>query len=458
VSFASRETRAGASAEPRPRNLTAIVGATLHDGTGRPPIPDSSILIGNGRILNVSRRAEQPLADGTRVIDASGMFVVPGLIDAHVHVGELPHNRFDVDDPEELCDRFLRWFPRHGITTVRDTGSPALDDSLFRLKAGRPEWPRLYCSGPDLDGPPGGPWPGLRVVERPADARAQVAELAESGADFVKIYVWMAPDVLRAVVEEAHGRGLRVAAHVGHVVTVERATRIGVDAFEHVRVGPELLDDEQMQRLLSLPPRRHDHLTSFRPWRFADPASPAAERLIALLAERGAFLTPTLVLSKAILSGNDPDLARAPGVSEMDGAIRRRWEASAYSGDYTDEDWRWAPTEFARQLEFVGLAHRHGVRIAAGTDTPNPFIAPGFSLHQELGLLVRAGLTPMQAINAATQQAARLLNVESEIGTVEKGKRADLVVVNRNPASDITALEDIDLVMKDGITIVPSAR
>ena len=163
------------------------------------------ILIGRGRILNVSRRAEQPIAAGTHVIDASGRFVLPGLIDAHVHVGELPHNRFGVDDPEDLSDRFQRWFTSHGIVTVRDTGSPALDDSLRRLKAGRPEWPRIHSSGPNLDGPPGGPWRGLRVIDRPTDARAQVADLAESGADFVKVYVWMGPEVLRAVVEEAQG-------------------------------------------------------------------------------------------------------------------------------------------------------------------------------------------------------------------------------------------------------------
>ena len=235
-------------------------------------------------------------------------------------------------------------------------------------------------------------------------------------------------------------------------MTVEHATKIGVDAFEHVRVGPELLDDEQLQRLHSLPARRHDHLVSFRPWRFVNLKSPAVERLIALLAERGAFLTPTLVLSKAILHGNTPDLTLSPSVLRMDAAIRTRWAMSAYSADYTDEDWRWAPVEFARQLEFIGLAHQHGVRVVAGTDTPNPFIAPGFSLHEELQLLVRAGLTPMQAIGAATQRAARLLEAQSEIGTVEKGKRADLVVVNRDPANDITALESIDLVMKDGIT------
>lgn len=263
---------------------------------------------------------------------------------------------------------------------------------------------------------------------------------------------------MRAAVEAAHARGLRVAAHVGHVVTVEQATRIGVDAFEHVRIGPELLDEQQRHRVASLPPRRHDHLMSFRPWRYADLSSRAVDQFVGLLVERGVHLTPTLVLSQSILRGNAAEVVDAPAARQMDDAILARWEASRYSADFSDDDWSWAPTELARQLAFIGLAHERGVPIVAGTDTPNPYVPPGASLHSELRLLLRAGLPPAQVISAATQRGARLLNIESRVGTVEKGKVADVVVVAGDPFAAHGDFDDIEWVLMAGEIVVARGR
>ena len=126
----------------------------------------------------------------------------------------------------------MKAFVEYGVTTVRCTGSPDLDWSFRILKEGDTGWPRFYGSGPNLDGPPRGPHPGLRVVRSAAEARAQTLDLIENGADFVKVYVWMTGDLLSGVVSEAHSHGLRVAAHVGNSLTAEEAVIHGVDALD----------------------------------------------------------------------------------------------------------------------------------------------------------------------------------------------------------------------------------
>ncbi|MGH9243996.1 MAG: amidohydrolase family protein [Acidimicrobiales bacterium] len=377
-----------------------------------------------------------------------------GLIDAHVHVGALPHNRFAVDDPEALCDDFMARFTAQGVTTVRCTGSPDLGAAFRMLKQGRPSWPRFFGSGPNLDGPPGGPHPGLRVVTTPDDARAQVAELLGAGADFVKAYIWMRAPEMAAVVDEAHAAGARVAAHVGHVLTARDAATLGVDCLEHVRIGPELLAGDARRALAALPPRRHDAIFSFRPWRHIDPEGPAARDLAGTLADLGVRLVPTLIVTRAMLLGRlDPRVRRPAGSDALHPGITSRWEEVDFAEDYRADDLDAAPVELARVVRFVGVAHAAGVRIVAGTDVPNPFVVPGHALHEELGLLVDAGLTPAEAIVAATRQAASLLGVEHELGTVEGGKLADLVVVDGDPTRDIGAVHRVAGVMKGGAWI-----
>ena len=165
----------------------------------------------------------------------------------------------------------MRALTRAGITAVRDTGSPDLDVTFPAFKRGRAGWPRFFGSGPNLDGHPGGPWQGLRSLRTATEARASVRELAEGGVDFVKLYVWMPAELVRAAADEAHRLGLRVAAHVGHVLTVDEALDLGVDAFEHVRIGRELVPPERREELAAVHPRRHDPMASFAAWRYIDP-------------------------------------------------------------------------------------------------------------------------------------------------------------------------------------------
>ncbi len=433
---------------------TALVGGRVIDGTGRAPIRDAVVLMDGERIDSVFRQGDMELPSGARVVDINGSTVIPGLIDCHVHVGVLADNSFlQVGDPVSLADQFMTMLAEHGITTVRDTGNFDPDEVFRTFKRGREGWPRFFGAGTILDGPadPPAPWRWLALIDDEASAREETARLVEAGMDFIKVYVWARLPVLRAVVSEAHRHGVPVAAHVGHVVTVEEAVKTGVDALEHVRVGRELVAEEHRADLESLPGRILDPLVGFQPWRYIDPESALADGLIDLMAERGTFITPTLTLSQSILAGNTPSGSCPSGLDEVPEEVTEQWRQYAYPFDYSEADWEAAPVELRNQMAFIGRAQRGGVKVTAGTDLTNPFVVPGHSMHEELRLLVEGcGFTPMEAIVAGTGRAAELLGQADQLGTVEKRKLADLVVLEADPLEDISNTRRISAVYKGG--------
>ena len=432
----------------------ALVGGKVLDGTGRDPIDDAVVLIDGDRIDAVFRRGDMELPADTEVVDITGSTVIPGLIDCHVHVGVLADNSFlQVEDPGGLADLFMTTLLNHGVTTVRDTGNFDPDEVFRTFKAGRANWPRFFGAGTILDGPadPPAPWRWLAIIDDEESARREAAKLIDAGMDFLKVYVWATLPVLRAVVSEAHRRGVRVAAHVGHMVTVEEAVKVGVDALEHVRIGRELVPEDRMDELNGLTGRILDPLVGWQPWRFVDPESDLADDLISLMAERGTYITPTLTLSQAILLGNTAEAVNPAGLDEMPGPVVEQWNQYAYPFDYSETDWEQAPVELRNQMAFIGRAQQGGVNVTAGTDLTNPFVVPGHSMHEELRLLVEGcGFSPMEAIVAATSRAAGLLGQGAELGSVEKRKLADFVVLEADPLEDIRNTQRISAVYKGG--------
>jgi imidazolonepropionase-like amidohydrolase len=430
-------------------NLVIRAGRIM-DGTGRPPLDGASVLIEGSRIAGILE-AGAPLPPSARVIDVPGGTILPGLVDGHVHAaGLLARAKAGPDDEEPLTDAFMRAFVAAGITTVRDTGGPDLDRTFRLFKSARAGWPRFVGSGPNLDGIPGGPWPGLVALDDPDAARRAVRELAAGGADFLKLYAWMDLDVVRAVTEEARRERLKVAGHVGYRVTVLEAAEAGVAAFEHVRLGRELVAPESLPALAAIRPRRHDALASFAAWRFIEPDSPLADEVIRRLVELDVTLVPTLCISDVVLRHVAEEEALAGSGWQAPEAVLEAWRASRYDADYDAEDRRWARVELERQMAFIGRAHAAGLRVVAGTDTPNPFIPPGRSLHRELELLVACGLTPVEAIRAGTLAAAEVLDLAHEQGSLEVGKRADLIVVQGDASTDIGRTTALRLVVQEG--------
>lgn len=399
------------SAQPPTPNLV-IRNGTLIDGTGRPPVEGATIFVSGDRITRVAT-GEATLPVGIRVIDATGLSVLPGLMDMHIH------------------HRSWMWplFLQFGVTTVRDVGS---DPDLIlrereRERRGELTAPRIFACGPLLDGDPpvwGTAWRGSVALTSVDQARAAAQRLLDRGVECLKVYSRLPSALMRAVVEMATARGVPVTGHVG-TVSARDAVEMGVHAIEHAS-----------GIIFPMPPE-------------------VQELLVRVFVERGTFMVATMLVDENF--GNLPTIgnARYPNLSLVPADETRRW--LDWRNDFrlrgaTDEAFaRWR-ARVAAKAAFIGAFHRAGGKVVAGSDTPNPFVVPGISLHQELESLVASGLSPMDAIMSATSVAAALLR-RADLGTVEEGKLADLVLVTGNPATDITATRNVRAVIKGGVVV-----
>lgn len=411
-----------------------------------------TVLVENGLISAVLPAAED--VDAIETVDGSGRYLIPGLWDFHVHL------TYD----ERFTDAMAGLFLNHGITSIRDTGGP-LDPVLAAvapLKVEGATAPRVFYAGPLLDGEyvvyDGNGRPPLGIGNPDVEtARANVARLAEAGVDFLKIYEMVTPEIFEVLVEEASARGLPMD---GHVPLSMRARDVGphVQSLEHLRnIEMDCVADgdvwvAERQARLANPDgisggdlRSSLHNLQRIPAVEAYDEASCAEVISAMM---NTIQVPTLRLNAL---GVMPPFARADWDTLLDklpADAAEEWreatEANGQGGpmrDLTYGEW---------SLFLVGLMHEAGVPIGAGTDTPIGFAAPGYSLHSELELLVRAGLSPLEALRAATVHPAEFFGLQGEMGTIETGRVADLVLLTANPLDDITNTRAIEAVVTKG--------
>ena len=390
----------------------AIVGATLVDGRGGAPVPDSVVVVRGERIVAAGRRSAVRVPAGAEVFEARGLTLLPGLIDAHFHI--------DGDDP--LPALFLS----RGVTSLRDPGQWV--EAYDKARANGPAVPRLFLTGPHLDSPPPA-YPADSFVVRDAEeARLAVQRFADQGASAIKIYFRLPVGLIKAVNDAAHARGLPTTAHL-EIVDAADAVRAGIDGVEHVTsFGTALMPAREAEKyrqavLADNAARREGR---YNVWSTADLGGPRARALISLLAERGTYLSPTLAI----------------------------FERRAGDRDTTDVHVR----GFKNMLDFTGRARRAGVRVVVGSHSSVPHAGRGWAYQREMELLVEAGLTPMQAIVAATSENARFFRAGDRIGSVEPGRLADLLLVGGDPLRDIRAMRDVRRVMLGGVWVDAAAR
>jgi imidazolonepropionase-like amidohydrolase len=421
-----------------------VHSVTLIDGTGAPPLENAAIAIEGGRITAAGPAAQVAEPEGTQPIDASGLWAVPGLIDTHLHV--------------ELFGReALPVLLALGVTTVRDLGGPLdyLAGTRRLLDEGALAGPRLLFTGPMIDGEPP-TWPTLVRATADAEAAARaVEEHLAAGADAIKLYTTLPPESLRRCVECVGGR-VPVTGHLGRTLASE-AMAAGINGLEHALLTPynDFAPDE-----LRTGPGEVMLSPGFWPkvmrgWAQADLDAERAQRWIALLVERDVSLCPTLTLAPG--AGDEPDaeeLRYAPRVAERWLEATRQREAATAPPPNFQEVARAARTKLQ---ELVARVHEAGGRVVAGTDTGAiRSLVPGFSLHRELGYLSGAGLSALDVLRAATARAAEALR-RDDLGTIAPGKRADLLLLRRNPLEGVGALREIACVVRDGVTYDPQA-
>jgi len=429
-------------------NGIALVGATLIDGSGGPALPDAVVVVRAGRIESVGARAGFQLPDRTTEMDLAGRWIIPGLIDSHVH---LTDGKAGVLDWSLL--RYLAW----GVTTVRDVhgGLETVLELREALNGGAEPGPRMYAAGAEIDGLPT-TYADAIGANRPADARRGVDRLVNAGTDFAKVYTRVDPTLLNAVLDEAKTFNLRVTGHLGLTDAVT-AARAGLAGLEHLSGVPEAASGDASSLYAAHYRSFFAGWTAFeRAWAGLDSA--ALDRVAGELARAQVIVVPTLVLHETFSRLDDPAVLGDSALANVPADAQRNWNVPdmvARAG-WTADDFAAFRRSRPNQDRFLRRFEAAGGRIAAGTDAANQMLIPGYSLHRELQLLVGAGFSPRDAILAATRNGALLLGVDS-LGLIAPGKVADLVVLSRDPLADIRNTLAIERVMSRGTLLAPDS-
>jgi imidazolonepropionase-like amidohydrolase len=426
----------------------AITNATLIDGTGSPARAATTILIEDGRIAAIGPRDELTPPRGAQVIDGTGTWVTPGLIDTHTHM-----------PPRALQDVFLRTLLSFGITTARSTAAvPEGGTELrARIESGEQPGPRFLTAGRLIDGPGTVHGDIAVVVTSETQVRAEVARQAEQGVDFIKLYVGLDPVLVRAAIEAAHARGLAVIGHLGRT-TWPSALELGIDALTHScfwGMAHSLVPRADSARFSEFyQPGRFDP-DLFAAWRASFSLTDA--RFVAFrerAVQNRVAIDPNLVLCEAVVRGQDQ--ATFDRLQTALDVQTPRFP-HPYSATWTAAQRAQAELAFAVFLDVVAELHHAGVLITVGTDTMNPWMTPGAAFHRELELLHAAGITPADVIVIATRNGAESLGILSETGTVEVGKAADLLVLRRDPLANISNTREVELIVRGGAVFEPSS-
>ena len=420
-----------------PSDGVALVGATLFDGSGGPVLSNSVVVVRGGHIESVGTRAGFELPPKTRQVDVAGRWIIPGLIDAHAHV-----------EPWTL-PRYLAW----GVTTVRDVHGTM--DSVLKLRdrvnLGAVAGPRIYSAGAMIDGLPT-TYPDAIGANSPRDARKGVDRLVNARADLVKVYTRVDPTLLRAVLDEARTFNLRVAGHLGMTDAVT-AAKEGIASIEHLSGVPEASLGEASSLYAAHYRGFFPGWTAFeRSWAGLDSA--ALARVATELAVRRVTMVPTLVLHETFSRLDDPRVLADTMLRAVPELQQARWNVvdMIRRAGWTDQDYPAFRAARPKQDLFLRLFAAAGGQIATGTDASNQLLIPGYSEHRELELLVGAGLTPRDALLAATRNGALLLGVDT-LGLIAPGKAADLLILTSDPLGDIRHTLAIDRVMSRGLLL-----
>jgi imidazolonepropionase-like amidohydrolase len=399
----------------------ALVGGMLIDGTDNPAIPDAVVLVKKGQIIKAGPRLRVKIPRTATVIDVHGKTILPGLWDMHAHFEQ------------------VEWGPIYlaaGVTTVRDCGNEfefitAVRDAIAH---GRGLGPRILAAG-IVDGS-GKLALGVQRVDTPKQARIWTDRYHAAGFREMKIYSSVKLEEVKAVAAEAHRLGMTVTGHVPEGLNAYQVIEAGQDQINHINYVADIMHAP----LAPEASRQEENKANVA----IDLNSAEAQKAISFLKSHNTVIDPTLAIFEFLTAttANPPSMFE-PGVAKV---------APELAQQLTDVD---PPSErselrkalFEKELAIVGALHRAGIPIVAGTDQT----VPGHSLHREIELYAQAGFTPIEAIQAATIVPARVMGLDKEVGTIEAGKRADLIILDGNPLEDIHNTRKVEYVITDGI-------
>lgn len=440
------------AAQPAPTRSPVLVlrGATLIDGTDRPPIPNATVVIRGGWIVAAGPTGATPIPPRAKVVDVSGRYLLPGFIDMHAHLAiagwEIDSSggrrtlRFPYD--EAATQEVSRSQLGFGITTVRNPAGPTAESVSLRnrVRTGELAGPRIITAG----------WPLDRVAlpdrgvatTTEAEVRAEVRHQRDAGVDFVKLYAGLDPPLIRAGIDEAHRLGMKAVGHLWKTTWTE-AAEAGIDGIVHI--SPGATD-------LLAPDRRAEYDKSIRgaqfmfEWfRYADLDGPEIKAMIAAMVAHRVNIDPTIVAFEAIARANDSTYLPESRRLDPPSIARKMSGAQILTFGWKPADFDSAKATMPRMLALAKRLFDAGVLMTVGTDAANPWF-----YGRELELLVAAGIPPADVLRMATRNGAMALGRSSDLGTVEPGKLADLVILSADPLADVGNSRRVEWVVQEG--------
>ncbi|MFL6489644.1 MAG: amidohydrolase family protein, partial [Nitrososphaera sp.] len=404
--------------------ILVLAGSTIIDGTGDPPKPNAVIIINGNRIAAITNETEyrdqyySPINNETErvnILNLTGKYVIPGLFDMHAHVAGVRKNSYNQNFSETALNMLLDY----GVTTIRNPGGPTNESIALKhnVSEGIIDGPEIFTAGRLLNGPQIAIPFVEKQISNEEEAREEVRYQAAAGVDYIKLYVGLPPNLVKAAIDEAHSQGIRVIGHL-YMTSWTDAANLGIDALTHgAPVNPLLLPPgDKREQFLENGGGPFDHFLWLD---LVDLNSTEIKEMINALVENDIPVDPTLSIYKAMLKDD--------GFSNPQNQLR-----------------------WAKVLQLTKMMYDNGVEILSGSDIPNFGLIPGASLHNELELLTQAGIKPLEVIEIATHNGAMALGIDSLVGTIQPEKQADMIVLSANPAENISNTKQIEAVMVNG--------
>ena len=452
---------------PYPPNQTsrpiAIVNVSVVDTENGRLLPDCTVIVSNGRIIDLSPAATATVPQEAEEIDGSGKFLITGLWDMHAHLGSRM-------SPQLTMPLFIA----AGVTSIREMGHNAADHNAASLedkkvwreqiKAGKLLGPRIFGQASFIVHGPTRRKEGLPAFYTPGneeEARQLVEYLAEAGADFIKVYNSVPPDVYFALLKESSKKGTPVAGHKPLAVSAIDASNAGHKSFEHARLflqdsfpgagelrkryGEIYTGQVPGSDKIEVTSTRRDMIERHDPAMF--------DELVKAMVKNETWFCPTHITRKMDAFADNQDHRNDPRLRYINFLQRRKWNDDAdgmIKLDPSPEGRKAFMDFYLKGMELTGKAHRAGVKILAGTDANDTYCFPGLSIQDELKELVTAGLTPAEAIRTATLSPSEYFGLSNDYGSIAVGKMADLVLLNADPLASISNVKEIDSVILNG--------
>lgn len=428
------------------KEFTILEDVTIIDGKGNPPLSQMYIVLRDSSITHIGSMNQKLYGGSANIINLNGKYVIPGLIDVHVHVTVLKtvgggKNSDEIDTAVSLNS--LKTFLDYGVTTVRNPAGPENAAVWLRnmIKSGQSPGPDIITSGRALNRSGGGPF--VRVLSD-EDIESAIDQQHNAGVDIIKIYSTLTPAQSKKAISYAHTKGLKVIGHLQNTTWTE-AAGFGIDFITHAAPWSAIYIPAEYRAAYSPTIKGRVY------WlRHIDLNKGPVPEMMKLLKENNIIVDPTLLALHTKFWGNDSMYIHSPDNTIADSVILKNWKSGSFVDDWDAKDFAAAEAQWPKLQKYIKLMYDTGVTLAAGSDFPNPWVLPGVALHREMELLQQCGIAPLEVIKTATYNGALALGLHDILGSVEINKTANLIVLNKNPLADITNTKSIFIVFKNG--------